>query len=434
MLFLSVMIGIFLLGIVLVALEDKIKVNKSAVALAMSVVLWGLAATFRVDLSGPNSFLEQLGDVSQTLFFVMGALVIIELIDSHGGFRVVSSLVTTTNKRTLLLVLSLLTFFASALLDNVATAVVMIALLRKFVSHPRIRIVYACMIIIAANAGGSFSPVGDVTTILLWTGGNIEAVHQIVTLFLPAFVCMIVPVMLVNAFWFKKGEKVTRAKTTPIHKENAALADVVTDRSRWVMLILGVVTMLSVPIFQDSDSLPPFMRVMLGMAVLWIYTDLMYKKMNMPEENKLRVSAVLSRIDMSTIMFFLGVLMSVAALKVSGVLTVVGEGMEQAIANPLLVSFSIGAMSSFVDNVALVAATQGMYPLAEAGVYAANSEFWTFLAYCAVTGGSLLIIGSATGVTVMGMEKISFMYYFKRFSLLALAGYVAGAAVYLLIA
>lgn len=433
MLFFIFMITVFLAGIVLIAMEDKTHVNKSAVALLMSVVLWTAAATFRVDLSGPNSFLEQLGDVSQTLFFVMGALVIIELIDSHGGFRVVSNLITTTNKRKLMIIISLLTFFGSALLDNVATAVVMIALLRKFVPRQKTRWVYASMVIIAANAGGSFSPVGDVTTILLWTGGNIEAVHQIGVLILPALVCMLVPMMLCNLMFFKKGDRVVRQGAARMLVENARLS-AVSDHSRWVMLILGVATMLSVPLFQSSGSLPPFMRVMMGMAVLWIYTDIMYGKLDLPEEDKLRVSAVLSRIDMSTIMFFLGVLMSVSALKVSGLLTTVGAFFEDTLSNPLLVSFTIGVMSSFTDNVALVAATQGMYPLAETGAYAVNSEFWTFLAYCAVTGGSMLIIGSATGVTVMGMEKISFMYYLKRFSLLAASGYIAGAAVYLLIA
>lgn len=424
------MIGIFLLGIALVAMEDKIGVNKAAIALVMSVVLWVITSYTGVDFTGDNSFIEQLGDVSQTLFFVMGALVIVELVDTHGGFRVITSAIHTTDKRRLLVIVSLLTFFISALLDNIATAVIMIALLRKFIPHKKERWIYGSMVIIAANAGGSFSPVGDVTTILLWTGGNLHAMHQIGTLFLPALTCMLVPMFIVRRF-FKKGS--TLGEVMPIHVENARLPEV-NKRSRIIILILGVSTMASVPIFQEWSGLPPFMRVMLGMAVLWIYTDLMYGKSSMADSSKLRVTDILSRIDMSTIMFFLGILMSVSALKVSGQLTIVGVALEDSISSPLVISFVIGVMSSFVDNVALVAATQGMYPLAETGTYMMNSEFWTFLAYCAVTGGSLLIIGSATGVTVMGMEKISFMYYFKRFSLIALAGYVAGACVYLLMA
>lgn len=426
------MIGIFLAGIALIAMEDKIGVNKSATALVMCVTLWTVASLGGVVIDGPEGFVEQLGDVSETLFFVMGALVIVELIDSHGGFRIISEQITTTDKRKLLYIVSLLTFFISALLDNIATGVIMIALLRKFVPEQRERWIFASMVIIAANAGGSFSPVGDVTTILLWTGGNLTPLHQIGHLLLPALVSMMVPLFMVSRMFFKKGEKLEGEPEILV--ENSLLPEI-SNKSRYIILILGVSTMILVPVFQNWSHLPPFMRVMLGMAMLWIYTDLMYGKIDtVPEEEKLRVGNVLSRIDMSTIMFFLGVLMSVAALKVSGQLDVVGQFFEESVGNPLSISFLIGVMSSFVDNVALVAATQGMYPLAEAGVYATNSEFWTFLAYCAVTGGSLLIIGSATGVTVMGLEKISFIYYLKRFSLIALAGYVAGAAVFLLMA
>lgn len=424
----AIMIGIFLLGIVLVALEDKIGVNKAAVALAMSVILWSVASIAGVEFVGDNSFAEQLGDVSETLFFVMGALVIVDLVDTHGGFRVITSAIHTTNKRKLLFIVSILTFFISALLDNIATAVIMIALLRKFIPHKKERWIYGSMVIIAANAGGSFSPVGDVTTILLWTGGNLTPMHQIGTLFLPAFVSMLVPLFIVSRFFRKSA---TLGEIMAIQVENSRLPQV-NKRSRIIILVLGVSTMASVPIFQEWSGLPPFMRVMLGVAILWIYTDLMYGKPKMAGSEKLRVTDILSRIDMSTIMFFLGILMSVAALKVSGQLAIVGSALEDSIPSPVAISFVIGIMSSFVDNVALVAATQGMYPIAEAGAYMVNSEFWTFLAYCAVTGGSLLIIGSATGVTVMGMEKISFMYYLKRFSLVAITGYVAGAAVYLL--
>lgn len=433
------LIILFLVGVMAIALEDKIHVNKAASALLMAVVLWVIVSIWGniPDITIP--FVEQLGEVSETLFFVLGALSIIELVDTHGGFRVVTNSITTTKKRKLLWIVSIITFVLSALLDNIATAVIMIALLRKIVPHKVERRIYACMIIIAANAGGSFSPIGDVTTILLWTGGNVTPYHQIATLILPAITCMIVPLIIVTRF-FKKGA--SWGEKLQLQVENESLPEV-SNKSRYIILFLGVSTMLSVPIFSEWSNLPPFMRIMLGLALLWMYTDIMYgrRKNNETLETsvdnndvKLSVADVLKRIDMSTILFFMGVLMSVAALNVSGVLIEVGKLLENSISQPIGISFVIGIMSSFVDNVALVAATQGMYPITEGGVYMVNSEFWTFLAYCAVTGGSILIIGSATGVTVMGMEKVSFMYYLKRFSLLALSGYVAGAAVYLLMA
>lgn len=423
------LIAIFLLGIAMVALEEKIGVNKAATALLMSVVMWVTIALFGVPV-GAEIVAEQLGEVSETLFFVMGALAIVELVDVHGGFAVVRRSITTLNQRKLLWIISILTFLLSAILDNIATAVIMLALSRKFIPEQKLRWIFAGMIIIAANAGGSFSPVGDVTTILLWTGGNVTPGHQISNLILPAVVCMIVPLTIASLAYIKKGA------TLPKIEEKAEIKTTIAPIHSIIILALGVSTMALVPFFQSWSTLPPFLRILLGLAMMWIYTDLLYNgKHNkvLPEENKHHVGAILSRIDMSTIMFFLGVLMSVGAMKVAGSLEIVGSGLEDAVGEPLLISFIIGVMSSFVDNVALVAATQGMYPIAEAGTYMMNSEFWTFLAYCAVTGGSLLIIGSATGVTVMGVEKLTFGYYLKRFSLLAVAGYIAGALVFLAI-
>lgn len=423
-------IAIFLGGIALIALEDKANINKSATALLMSIVLWTIVSLNGIDINGANGFIEHLGDVSETLFFVMGALVIIEIIDSHGGFRVVTNSIKTTNKRRLLWIISILTFVLSAMLDNIATGVIMVALLRKYIPHQRERWIFASMIIIAANAGGSFSPIGDVTTILLWTGKNLEPLHQIGVLILPALAALLVPLCIVTRFFRKDA---TLGERSIMSVENANLPEV-SRKSRLVILVLGVGTMLLVPFLSNWSGLPPFMTILFGVSVLWIYTDSMYRKDKEITGEKLRVGQLLSHIDMSTILFFLGVLMSVAALNVCGTLSQFSDIMTAAIPSTQTVAFVIGIMSSFVDNVALVAATMGMYPLAETGAYAANSEFWTFLAYCAVNGGSLLIIGSATGVTVMGLEKISFVYYLKRFSLIAAAGYVAGAGVYLLIA
>lgn len=423
------MISIFLVGITMVALEDKIGINKAASALLMSVVLWTvLVISGEGTAAMSDEFVMHLGDVSETLFFVMGSMVIVELIDSHGGFRVITNQIRTTKKRKLLWIVSFLTFFLSAVLDNLATGIVMISLLRKLIPHRNERWIYASMIILAANAGGSWSPIGDVTTILLWTKGNLLPAHQIGTLFIPALVSMLVPLILVTRF-FKKGAD---WGSYPIIAENASMPEI-NKKSRYIIVILGIGTMVMVPVFNELIYAPPFMTVMLGVSILWAYTDLMYGRMDdVSEEDKMRLGDVLSRIDMPTILFFLGILMSVAALDTSGQLTTVSNFLSAQISSPLAISFVIGVMSSFVDNVALVAATMGMYPVDPASVfYAVNGEFWTFLAYCAVTGGSLLIIGSATGVTVMGMEKISFVYYLKRFSLVALAGYVAGALTYL---
>ncbi len=426
-----VLISIFIIGIIMIALEDRIGINKSATALLMSVIMWALLSIYGLPV-GSEVVDEHLGSVSETLFFVMGALVIVEIVDVHGGFRVLSQSIKTLNKRKLLWIFSIITFLLSAVLDNIATAVIMIALVRKFVADRPTRLIYASIIIIAANAGGSFSPVGDVTTILLWTGKNITASHQVLSLLLPAVICMVVPLTIASKLYFRKGEIVELPES--LDSNGGALVEV-PKLHRVVLLILGLSTMAMVPIFQHITSLPPYMRILLGLAIVWIYTDKMYGKVgnSKVESRRFRLGVVFSRIDMSTIMFFLGVLMSVGAMKVAGTLGEVGTALESSFKEPLAVSFIIGIMSSFVDNVALVAATQGMYPVAESGVYMLNSPFWTFLAYCAVTGGSLLIIGSATGVTVMGLEKVSFGYYLKRFSLLAILGYLAGAAVYLLL-
>ncbi len=423
------MISIFLLGVLFIALEDNIGINKAATAILTAVVLWvvlGLAdpAIVRAD------FTAHLGDISETLFFVMGSMVIIELIDTHGGFRIITNHIHTTKKRNLLWVVSLITFFLSAVLDNLATGIVMIALLRKLIPHRRERWIYSSMIIIAANAGGSWSPVGDVTTILLWTHGNLTPIHQVSHLFFPALLSMIVSLLIVTRFFKPKANW----GAFPIHRENSRMPEI-SRKSRIVILGLGVFSIAIVPVFNGLTGLPPFLCILTGAAVLWVYTDLMYGKHDGREtKERFRVTAVLSRIDMSTILFFLGILMSVAALDSSGQLKVVSGFLNQHIGHPLPISFMIGVMSSFVDNVALVAATMGMYDIdPESIFFMVDGRFWTFLAYCAVTGGSLLIIGSATGVTVMGMEKISFMYYLKRFSLVALSGYVAGAALYFII-
>jgi len=461
---------IFLLGIFAIALEEKIHINKAASALLTALVLWSLFALDAVNIldTHPNLYFRQflehnpelrflpktgqyseyiinhailrhIGDVSQTLFFVMSTMIIIELIDSHGGFRAVSNLITTRNKRKLLWIIALLTFFMAALINNMACAIVMIALLRKLIPDNRQqRIKIACLVIIAANAGGSFSPIGDVTTILLWTGGNISALHQITHLFIPSLITILVPLSLMT-FHYKKGDKwnpipdMTTESQIPFH---------LTSKSRLTILIIGIASLALVPVFRETTGLPPFMGVMFGLVILWIYTDFLYGKIiDIEEHQKLKVSRMTSLIDMPTILFFLGILMAVAALQSAGQLGDIGEFIDVHVKSPHIVSFILGVMSSFIDNVALVAGTMGMYqviPPSEAisrhlHYFVADGGFWTFIAYCAVNGGSLLIIGSATGVAVMGMEKITFGYYLKNFSWLATLGYVAGALTYVYI-
>ncbi len=449
---------IFLLGIIAIALEDVIRINKAAIAIGMSIVLWllvladgiqifnehgshaldvmiktfpgfaGMAVNQQVYAFLEYSITESLGDVSATLFFVLGSMTIIELIDSHGGFDVIVSAIKTRNERKLIWTISFITFFLSAVLGNIATVIVMVAILRKLISNSQDRLIFASMTIIAANAGGAWSPIGDVTTLLLWTGGNITALHQMSQLILPSLVMMIVPLLFIT-FSFTKKSKV---KLSKVESKDPFIAKI-DPRFKRMLLWTGISSLASVPIMQSVFHLPPFMGVLLGLAVMWVMTDRMWSQRNIPAIQALRVQRVFSRIDVPTVIFFLGILMSVASLKTAGQLNVMSKFLDNTIPTPDLISMLLGLTSSFLDNVALVAGTMGMYPIAAVGAFASNGIFWTFLAYCAVTGGSILIIGSASGVTVMGLEKISFGYYLKRFTPLALLGYFAGAGVYLLL-
>ena len=460
---------IFIGGILAIALEDKIKINKAAIALLMAISLWLIlmcdaynifverdSIIFKeflehnpemanlslheqfVNFIANRSIVYHLGNVAETLFFVMCSMLIVDIVDKHGGFRAVTGYIRTSHKRRLLWYISFAAFFFSALLDNLAAAIVVLAVLRKLVPDRTDRLKYACMVIIAANAGGSWSPIGDVTTILLWVGGNVTALHQITHVFIPALVNLLVPLTIAHFWLFKKGS------TLRVMSEEEQADEYIPEippHSRRVIFVIGVLSLALVPVFQMLTDLPPFMGVLLGLVILWIYTDIMYSRLHMHESQKLRISQLLPNIDLATIFFFLGVLMSVGALETSGQLGIMSSFLDTHVHEPYLIGFVIGALSSCVDNVALVAATMGMYPVQEqvanlpayAQFFVSNGGFWTFLAYCAVTGGSILIIGSATGVTVMGLEKIDFMYYTKRFSMLALLGYCCGAGIYMLL-
>lgn len=447
---------IFILGILAIAFEDVIKINKAATAVGMSILLWALfiinaeqfltinppahVKEFMTMFPGLREIpthelafefvewklIRGLGDVATTLFFVLGSMAIIDIIDSHGGFGVISQSITTNRQRKLLWILCLTTFFMSILLGNLATVIVLIAIARKLIPERNTRLLFSAMIIVAANAGGSCSPIGDVTTLLLWTGGNISAMHQITTLILPSLVMLLVPLSIATFMLPKDGTVEPLALTDNNSKVN--------PKVRKMVLWVGLGSLALVPVLQTLIELPPFMGVLIGLVALWAITDRRYAESEDEDLQNLRVHRTLSRVDISTVFFFLGILMSVQALIVTGQLTILANWLSDTFTNENTIAVVLGIMSSFLDNVALVSATMGMYPIEAVGAFAADSSFWTLLAYCAVTGGSVLIIGSAAGVTVMGMEKISFGYYLKRITPIVLLGYFAGILIYTLIA
>lgn len=454
MFFYYLMPVIFLLGIIGIALEDVIKVNKAATAVGMCILLWlvFLLNAEHFFMINPPTHIEEfmamfpqlaemplhelafeflelklvrgLGDVATTLFFVLGSMAIIDIVDSHGGFGIISQSIKTNSQRKLLWALGAITFFMSILLGNLATVIVMVSIARKLVPERNTRLIFSSLIIIAANAGGSCSPIGDVTTLLLWTGGNLSALHQISSLILPSMAMLAVP-LAIATFMLPKD-----AVTAPLSAAPSAQTDV-NPTTRKAVLWVGLGSLAMVPVLQTLIQLPPFMGVLLGLVLLWVITDRKYADSEDESKQNLRVQRSLARVDISTIFFFLGILMSVQALIVTGQLAIMANFLSDTFADKNHIAIVLGILSSFLDNVALVSATMGMYPLQEAGTFAADSSFWTLLAFCAVTGGSLLIIGSAAGVTVMGMEKISFGYYLKRFSPLVLLGFFAGVLVYM---
>lgn len=426
---------VFVFGYLCIALESLTKVNKAAVALLMFVACWTL---FMVD---PGSYIpaavgdnvasavsevmeRHLGSTSTTLFFLMGAMTIVELVDQNGGFNFVRGIIAAKSKRALLWRIAFITFFLSAILDNMTTAIVMVMILRKLVADHGDRIIYASLVIISANAGGAFSPIGDVTTIMLWNKSLITAGGVITELFLPSVISMVVPAFLLSHFL--KGDL--------SYNDEGGTAAVEGDLSagqRKAIFFLGVGGLIFVPIFKTITHLPPFVGILLVVGVLWLVTELFYRSHGEEDGTQKRILNILRRIDMGTIMFFLGILMAVACLEVIGVLAMAGEGLNVAFdGNHYLITGIIGVMSSIVDNVPLVAGCMGMYPMAEVGDFAQDGIFWQLLAYCAGVGGSMLIIGSAAGVVVMGLEKITFIWYMKRISLVAFAGYLAGIVVY----
>jgi Na+/H+ antiporter NhaD/arsenite permease-like protein len=417
----SIIIIVFLLTYLVIAMEHGIKVNKAATALVGGVLCWTLYIVSAPDkVQVVHELTVHLGDLSQILFFLLGAMTVVELIDTHNGFEIITSRITTRNKRHLIWIIGFITFFLSALLDNLTTTIVMVSLVRKLVGDKKDRLMFVGLIVIAANAGGAWSPIGDVTTTMLWIGDRITASNIVLSLILPSLVCAVLPMLIMQ--FLLKGD-------IQVKKEPAAIAaNDFSRRQRNTVFFSGVGVLLFVPGFKAITHLPPFMAMMMGLGVLWIVVEIMYRGKEEARKH-LSVSNVLRKIDTPSILFFLGILLAVSALQAIGELKVLALGLDQSLKEPSLIVMTIGLLSSIVDNVPLVAATMGMYDLQQ---YPTNHFFWVFLAYCSGTGGSALIIGSAAGVAAMGLEKIGFFWYLKRISWLALAGYFAGAFVYLL--
>ncbi len=413
---------IFITGYLAIAFEHPIKINKTASALLVGTICWTVYAMSSTESHAIQENLSHhLAEIAEILFFLLGAMTIVELIDAHQGFKIITDQISSKKSVTLLWTIGLLAFFLSATLDNLTTAIVMVSLLRKIISDAEQRKFFAGIVIIAANAGGAWSPIGDVTTTMLWIGGQITPLHIMQSLFIPSLVSLVIPLLYLS--YTMKGQTI----------ENQAIEESdfmeTTAKERNIMFFVGLGILLFVPVFKTITHLPPYMGMMLGLGIVWVVGEILHSKKDEEDRKPFTASYALSRIDSSSILFFLGILLAIGCLESTGLLQSLAVSMNDTIGNQDLIILLIGLASAIVDNVPLVAATMGMYDLSS---FPTDHKIWEFLAYCAGTGGSILIIGSAAGVAVMGMEKIDFIWYLKRISLLALLGYFAGAGVYLL--
>ena len=423
----TLMIIVFVLGYMAIALEHSIKVDKAASALIIGGLGWALYAFSGVDAHHINEHLSHhLVDIAEILFFLLGAMTIVELIDAHEGFSIITDKITTNKRVALLWILSIITFFFSAALDNLTTAIVMAALLTKLIKDREDLWMFAGMVILSANAGGSWSPIGDITTIMLWIGGQVTAANIITSVFLPSVVCAIVPLIYLT---FRLKGDITR----PVNVESKEhYTNPTTPFERNLIFYMGVAGLLFVPVFKTVTHLPPYVGMLLSLGVLWLVTEILHRSKNHEQKSALSVIGVLKKVDVPTIFFFLGILLAVASLQSAGQLDILATFLDKTFNGDIyIINIIIGLLSSIVDNVPLVAGAMGMYEIAPMGDFAVDGKFWEFLAYCAGTGGSVLIIGSAAGVAVMGILKIDFIWYIKNISLLALIGYLAGAATYI---
>lgn len=433
----SLMIAIFVLGYACIVLEHKIKIDKAASALVMFGLIWSAYALIGEQTNTSSQLMEHLGSTCETLLFLIGAMTIVDLIDMHGGFYIITKYIKTRSKFRLLWLMAGITFFMSAVLDNMTTTIVMIMMLRKIIAKPQDRWIFSGIIIIAANSGGAWSPIGDVTTIMLWMRGNVTTIPLITYLILPCLASLFIP-LLITSFKFRKSHG-NYLSHQPLELR---LPQGVGKRFSRGIFVVGVLGLLSVPVFKTVTGLPPYVGVMFVLGGLWVLTEIIYgRKRDLEESIKNRVSKVLKHIDMPTILFFLGILMSVAGLQSAGILGTAADFLDKNIHEVFTISTTVGVLSSVVDNVPLVAACMGMYPVALPDVIAASADpvymqafaqdglFWMLLTYCAGVGGSILIIGSAAGVIAMGLEKIDFGWYLKNVSLIAFLGYIAGVLI-----
>ena len=447
----AALVVVFIIGYLFIALEHPVKIDKSATALLLGMVMWVLfilgadALPFVVEKAAEHGYaghlsdfvnaeiLHHMGEIATTLFFLIGAMTIVELVDVHGGFAIITDRITSRSKKKLLWILGFVTFFLSAILDNLTTAIVMVMLLRKLVNEPKERWLYASMIIIAANAGGAWSPIGDITTIMLWVKGNISTGAVMMYVLLPSLAALIIPLLFVTGRLNGKLDKIeNEAKEENNH---------VSTKERNLLFFMGVGGLIFVPIFKTITHLPPFIGMLFSLSILWIVTEMIYNGKALDPQRQHRLPRILQRIDTPTILFFLGILMAVAVLQSTGILGDMANMLAEKVGDVNVINIVLGFLSSIVDNVPLVAAAQGMYqiiPVEQAQALAAghwdinfiqDGAFWLLLTYCAGVGGSMLIIGSAAGVVVMGLEKINFGWYLKNISLIAMLGYLAGAAI-----
>ena len=424
---LTLMIVIFVLGYLAIALEHPIKVDKAASALITGVLVWTLFVLSGADQHFiEEQLLHHLSEISSILFFLLGAMTIVELVDAHEGFSIITDKITTKNRVKLLWIVSVLTFFFSAALDNLTTTIVMVSLLRKLIDDKYERWFFAGIVVVAANAGGAWSPIGDVTTTMLWIGGQLTTMTIIKTLIVPSIVAMMVPLTVLS--FTMKGDIVR-----PVEVGNEDDSDPTTAFERNLIFFLGVAGLLFVPVFKTLTHLPPFMGMMLSLGVLWLVTEIIHRSKNKEDKSQLSVIGVLRKIDTASVLFFLGILLAVAGLQSAGHLAVMAQNLNEWFGGDIYaINIVIGLLSAIVDNVPLVAGSMGMYEITSVGNFAQDGVFWQFLAFCAGTGGSALIIGSAAGVAAMGLEKIDFVWYLKKISILALLGYFAGAGTYIL--
>lgn len=434
------LISVFVLGYLFIALEHNVKIDKAASAILTGVLCWTILLFGRDTLLGAHpemtghldeaahfldrTLLEHVGEIAEILFFLLAAMTVVELIDAHKGFQVVTDRITTTSRIKLLWIICTITFFFSAALDNLTTAIVMAALLKKLIAGKEDLWFYGGMVVIAANAGGAWSPIGDVTTIMLWIGGQITASKIVLAVFLPSLLCLLVPLAFLTLKMKGEVERPVLLKGDGAHHHQ------VSSFEQKFIFWLGVGGLLFVPVFKNFSHLPPFMGMLLSLGVLWVVTEVIHRDKQYESKAGLSVSGVIRKIDTPSILFFLGILLAVASLQTAGHLTDLANLLDATFSDIYLVNIFIGLLSSVVDNVPLVAGAMGMYSLE---TYPQDHSFWELLAYCAGTGGSALIIGSAAGVAIMGLLKIDFIWYLKRITLLALLGYFSGVLVMYLI-